>query len=102
MTAEQYWEGDCALPIFYRKAFEKKQQREFDNMDFNAWLHGRYIAEAISACFSKDSNYPEQPYSAKAEEQKKIAESKTEEEIMLEHVERFRNFVEAKNKNKGR
>lgn len=96
MTAEQYWEGDCTLPIFYRKAHEQKQQREFDNMDFNAWLQGRYIAHAISSCFAKDCKYPDNPYSS--ESSQKVDENKTEEEIMLEHVERFRNFVEAKNK----
>lgn len=103
MTAEQYWEGDSTLPIFYRKAFEMKRKREFEDMDSNAWLNGRYIAEAISACFGKDSYYPDKPYICKAEEEKQMNENKTEEEIMIEHVERFRNLVEAKNKqNKGR
>lgn len=36
MTAEEYWEGDSALPIFYRKSFALKQKRDLENMDCRA------------------------------------------------------------------
>ena len=29
--------------------------------NFNAWLNGIYIAQAIGSCFSKQAKYPEQP-----------------------------------------
>lgn len=100
MTAEQYWEGDSALPIFYRKSYALKQKRDFENMDCRAWLNGKYITEAISACFGKDFNYSDKPYSYKKAEENELNKSKTEEEIMIENVERFRLLVEAKNKQK--
>lgn len=101
MTAEEYWEGDSALPIFYRKSFALKQKRDLENMDCRAWLNGKYMAEAISTCFGKDFSYPDKPYSYKKAEENELNESKTEEEIMIENVERFRMLVEAKNKQKA-
>lgn len=92
MTYEQFWEGDCTLPIFYRKAFEMKQKSDNEMNNFNAWLQGKYFAEAIAACFSKDSEYPEKPYELSSKQK----EDKTEEEIMLERADRFRQFVKAK------
>ena len=93
MTYEQYWEGDSALPIFYRKAFEMKQKRDFEDTDLKSWLQGRYMIEAISTCFGKDCTYPEKPHSFKDSSENK---PKTEEEIMIENVEGFRRLVEAK------
>lgn len=90
MTYEEFWEGDCTLPIFYRKAYEIKQKSENELNNFNAWLQGRYFAEAIASCFSKDYKYPEKPF--------ELSKNKTEEEIMLERADRFRQFVKAKKK----
>lgn len=92
MTADQFWEGECTLPVFYRQAYTIKQKREFDDMDFNAWLQGRYITEAILACFAKDYEYPIKPHNHKEAEEKR-----TEEEIMIDNVEYFRKLVQAKN-----
>lgn len=95
MTYEQFWEGDSSLPIFYRQAYEMKQKSENEINNFNAWLQGRYIAEAISACFSKNYNYPDKPY--EIEEKNK---DKTQDEIMLERADKFRQFVKAKKERK--
>ncbi len=98
MTCEEFWEGDSALPAFYRKAYELKQKTLYNEMNFSAWLQGRYTAEAISACFGKRCAYPEKPYELGREETKR-----SQEEIMIENAERFRALVEAKNKHmKGR
>lgn len=43
MTYEQYWEMDCDLVKFYRKAADIKR----DLMNQNAWLIGLYVYEAI-------------------------------------------------------
>ncbi len=98
MTCEEFWEGDSVLPAFYRKAYELKQKTLYQEMNFSAWIQGRYMTEAISACFGKNCSYPGKPYEIGGEEKKR-----SEEEIMLENAERFRALVEAKNKNrKGR
>ena len=44
MTEEQYWDKDCRLVIFYRKAEELRTSRKNQEM----WLQGMYIYDAIS------------------------------------------------------
>lgn len=43
MTPEQYWEGDCELVRYYRKAAQIRQ--DLKNQD--AWLQGMYVYQAI-------------------------------------------------------
>ena len=45
MTAEQYWDQDCNLTKYYRKAFEMKQDRKNEEL----WLQGFYIYDALCA-----------------------------------------------------
>ena len=47
MTYEEFWEGDCTLPKFYREAQKIKSQKEFDDKNFFCWLQGRYIYDAL-------------------------------------------------------
>lgn len=42
-------------------ADRKKQEEDFNMRNFNAWLNGIYVAQAIGSCFSKQDKYPEQP-----------------------------------------
>ena len=43
MTYEQYWEMDSSLVIAYRKAERIRAQRS----NFDAWLAGRYMYDAL-------------------------------------------------------
>ena len=43
MTYEQYWDGDCLLARYYRKAHQMKQKRRNQEL----WVQGAYIYEAI-------------------------------------------------------
>ncbi len=43
MTEEQYWDKDCRLVIFYRKAEELRTSRKNQEM----WLQGAYFYEAL-------------------------------------------------------
>lgn len=68
MTYEQFWEQDCNLVKYYRKAAQIKQ--ELKNQD--AWLQGAYIYEALidaapvfrslSKKGTKPSPYRDHPY----------------------------------------
>ena len=66
MTAEQYWDGDCTLPKYYRKADELRKER----LNEELWLQGMYIYEALCDvspvlhAFAKKGTKP-QPYSEK-------------------------------------
>lgn len=48
MSYEDFWEGDVALPKFYREAFKLRQERETQQANFGAWLNGLYNAKAYA------------------------------------------------------
>jgi len=43
MTETQYWDGDCALTKYYRKADALKRK----SINQQAWLQGLYVYDAI-------------------------------------------------------
>lgn len=48
MSYGEFWEGDVALPKFYREAYKLKQERELEQANFGAWLQGFYNAKAYA------------------------------------------------------
>ena len=65
MTPEQYWDGDCTLVKYYRKAEEIRNEKRNQEL----WLQGMYIYEALCDvspvlhAFAKKGTKPS-PYSA--------------------------------------
>lgn len=63
MTEEQYWDRDCELVKYYRKADEIKRERTNQEL----WLQGMYVYDAIARlspilhAFAKKGTKP-QPY----------------------------------------
>ena len=43
MTYHEYWDGDSMMAKYFREAEERKRERE----NYNAWLQGVYIYEAL-------------------------------------------------------
>lgn len=43
MTYHDYWDGDAMMAKYFREADELSRERE----NYNAWLHGVYIYEAL-------------------------------------------------------
>ncbi len=91
MTFEQYWDGDCCLVKYYRKAHEMQQQRRNQEL----WMMGLYGYEAISeiarvvdAFAKKGANakpYPAEPFPRtvkEAKERKEREEKKRYDEQM--------------------
>lgn len=88
MTAEQFWEGDCTLVKYYRKA----EQLRNDRRNQELWLQGMYIYEALCDVSpvlhafapkgTRPNPYPTKPYPLtgkqaeqdEEEKQRKIAE----------------------------
>lgn len=74
MTYDQYWNGDCYLPIYYRKAHEIKKKQKNEEL----WLQGAYIYDALCRvspilhAFAKNGTkpqpYPNKPYDLTEEE----------------------------------
>ena len=88
MSYAEYWEGDCSLARYYRKAYQIKQ----DEINHNAWLQGLYVYDAVSTVVYnafKNKNdpkkhYAEKPYDFKPDREKTEAEKAREVEIEQE------------------
>ena len=89
MTAEEYWHGDVDLPRFYRKAQEMKRSQK----NWELWMQGRYIFDAIICAFNGDVNkryetgYLDEPYpisQKEAEErERRLEKAQYEKDIAL-------------------
>lgn len=82
MTADEFWHGDVHLAKAYREAYKLRRKDE----NFNLWLQGRYIYEAL-CCASplfrsfgkgtiKAHDYADKPYDLYEEDRKKTEETK--------------------------
>jgi hypothetical protein len=96
MTYEQYWEGDCTLTKYYRKADEIRKARRNEEL----WLQGMYIYEALCDvspvlhAFAKKGTKP-QPYSAKPYAITETQHKRDEEEKARKISEKGKRFMEA-------
>lgn len=87
MSASEYWEGDNDYPKQYRKAEKMRQEQ----VNYEAWLHGLYVYDAIMSGLSHvnknksdHKNYAEKPYdfTPKVKEENKV-ESEAQAEAWL-------------------
>ena len=96
MTYEQYWNGDCTLVKYYRKADEIRKERVNEEL----WLQGLYVYEAICDvspilhAFAKKGTKP-QPYSEKPYAITETQHKRAEEEKERKRVEKAKRFMEA-------
>ena len=84
MTADEFWNQDCMLTKYYRKAHEIKQNRKNEEL----WLQGLYFYEALcdvspllhafAKAGTKAHPYPTEPY-ARTEKETKLREDKARE-----------------------
>ena len=96
MTPEQYWDGDCTLVKYYRKAEELRNDRRNQEL----WLQGMYIYEALCDVspvlhsFAKKGTKPI-PYSSKPYSITEKQRAKDEEEKQRKIAEKGKKFMEA-------
>ena len=96
MTYEQYWEGDCALVKYYRKAEELRNEKRNQEL----WLQGMYVYEAICDvspilhAFAKKGTKPT-PYSTKPYPLTDKQSKRDEEEKQRRLTEKGKRFMEA-------
>lgn len=95
MTAEQYWDGDATLVIYFRKAEEIRKERKNEEL----WLQGMYIYDSISRlspilhAFAKKGTkphpYPDAPYpiNKKTVEDAEVRKAKAKEQKGLMFME---------------
>lgn len=82
MTEEQYWDDDCTLTRYYRKADDLRTERVNREM----WLQGMYIYDAVSRLspilrsFAKKGTkaepYPNEPYPLNQKSAEDVKEKK--------------------------
>ena len=97
MSSAEYWEGDCSLTQYYRKAYKIKQE-EINN---NAWLQGLYIYDAVSTSLhnalrsknTKARSYAKQPYDFSNREKTEFEKAKEVEVEQQKAVAWMENFV---------
>lgn len=102
MTADEFWNQDCLLTKYYRKAFEMKKNRKNEEL----WLQGLYMYNALCSvspllhAFAKDGTtalpYLDKPIplTQKEAEEREIAAQK-------ERYEKMKSVMRKKaNKNK--
>lgn len=106
MTAEQFWDGDCALVKYFRQAYRIRKERENES----AWLQGMYFYNALSSvigqAFAKKGTiidpYPDKPYEIykKKKTQAEIEAENTANAVayMQEMTARFNRSFEARKK----
>lgn len=90
MTYDQYWNDDCELVIYYRKAHNLQLERKNQEL----WLQGFYIYDALCCvspvlhAFAKKGTkplpYPQEPYPITKEEVKEIKEA--EDKLKLQQA----------------
>lgn len=116
MSAEEFWEGDTTLPKFYLEAYKIRKEREKEELNYNAWLQGMYIYEALCDVSpvlrafvkkgTKPIEYPNKPYALKSQSDKETEPKEvTETEVNNERLKArlfLSNFIRAhKNKPKN-
>ncbi len=97
MTPEQFWDGDCTLVKYFRKAEELRNDRRNQEL----WLQGMYIYEALCdvapilrafvAKGAKPTPYSEKPYPLNNKQS-----VRDEEEKQRRLAEKGKRFMEAK------
>ena len=96
MTPEQYWESDCTLVKYYRKAEELRNEKRNQEL----WLQGMYVYEAICDvapilhAFAKKGTKPT-PYSSKPYPLNEKQIKRNEEEKQRKLADKGKRFMEA-------
>lgn len=76
MSSKEFWEDDPDLFWAYRFSYYQREKRKIDNDNFNAWLQGAYIYEAVSVAIGNVLSkqklyYSKEPYNLYGKEMTK-------------------------------
>lgn len=69
MPLQEFWYENPDLLWIYRTSFIKKREEEIEYqheyINYQAWLTGVYVLQAIGAWSNKKTKYPDKPYGIK-------------------------------------
>ena len=106
MTYDEFWHGDVYRALFYKKAYDMRMKMQNDLNDYNFWLQGMYVYEAICDAapiyhtFAKKGTkplpYSSEPYSMKRkkEQEKEMSEQEIKNGRLIAQVQ-FDNWFRA-------
>lgn len=88
MSVKEFWEDDPNLFWAYRFSYYNKMISEQETFNYNAWLQGAYIYEAVSVALcnslsKQKAQYSKQPYGIELK-QREITEEKKQERINMQ------------------
>lgn len=96
MTASEYWDSDIFLLMSYEEAYKKRTERELRENEYQAWLNGVYIQQAVGSVLSKDHKYPTKLLIIDTiQEQEKLAEMSWYDRMMHE-ADQMKAYVASK------
>lgn len=52
----------------YAQVYNKQQQAQYDQINYQNWNAGSYVLDAITAVFGKNHRYPAKPYKSASSE----------------------------------
>ena len=104
MTYDEFWHGDVYRALFYRKAYKEKMKIQSELNDYNFWLQGMYVYEAICDAspiyhaFAKKGTkplpYSKEPYGMKHKKEQEISEQEIKNGRLMAQVQ-FDNWTRA-------
>lgn len=79
MSAKEFWEDNPDLFWAYRFSYIKQKEQKQKEDNYNAWLHGAYIYEALSVSLSNAFTNVKTSYRDKPFGTSEIIEEKTKQ-----------------------
>lgn len=106
MSVREFWNDEPSLMWAYRKSYMDKIKLENELANYNAWLNGLYVFDAVSVslynCLGREKGqmakgYIEKPYDFnKTKEQIKEEEIKEKEQQVKNALKRMKNALKNK------
>jgi len=75
-----FWKLNPRRLRHFNKAYQLKKEEEFEIINFQTWLQGIYFGQVLSASFSKNEKYFEEPIKFNKNKEDLIEDSKKEAE----------------------
>lgn len=109
MSYKEFWEDDPEIFWAYRFLYYKKQEEDLNKSNFNAWLNGLYVYNAISVSLSnafkeknkEADNYVKEPidlFGARKKDEQEIINKKrmAEQQKIKERALQIENMLNKK------
>lgn len=106
MPLQEFWNENPDLLWVYRTSFVNRRKEEIEYqhecINYQAWLNGVYIQQAVGALFNKKIKYPDKPFDINENKKKtKISKIGLEQKIKMQ-INKGREILNQKEKIDGR